>query len=119
MKVSRIDKVPKEPFYHPLFTGEGVTKQAVLPDSKEYEMHVVNFGRGVRLRFHAHDSEQILIVTAGRGIVATEHEKREVTPGDIIFIPAGEKHRHGAAENSEFSHIFIYRRGSKVTQLEK
>ena len=118
MKVSRIGQVRKEPFPHPLLTSEDVTMQAVLPDSNEYEMHVVNFGRGVRLKFHAHDSEQVLIVTAGKGIVATESEERLVVPGDIIFIPAGEKHWHGATSDSELSHIFIYRKGSKVTQLE-
>ena len=118
MKVSRINEVTKEPFVNPLFTSEDVTRQAILPYSSEYEMNVVNFGRGVRLKFHAHDSEQILIVTAGNGIVATEQEERMVTPGDVIFIPAGEKHWHGAAADSEFSHIFIYRRGSKYTQLE-
>jgi quercetin dioxygenase-like cupin family protein len=118
VKVSRISQVRKEPFLNPLFTSEDVTIQAVLPDSKEYEMNVVNFGRGVRLKFHAHDGEQILIVTAGKGIVATEQEEHLVVPGDIIFIPAGEKHWHGATGDSEFSHIFIYRKGSKYTQLE-
>lgn len=119
MKVTRISEVPKEPFLNPLFTSEDVTKQAILPDSTEYEMNVVNFGRGTRLKFHAHDSEQILIVTSGKGTVATEKEERVVVPGDIIFIPKGEKHWHGATKDSEFSHIFIYRKGSKYTQLEK
>ena len=119
MKVIRISEVPKEPFLNALFTSEDVTKQAILPDSTEYEMNVVNFGRGTRLKFHAHDSEQILIVTSGKGIVATEKEERVVVPGDISFIPKGEKHWHGATKDSEFSHIFIYRKGSKYTQLEK
>jgi quercetin dioxygenase-like cupin family protein len=92
--------------------------QSILRGSQEYAIKVVNFGLGVRLKFHAHDSEQILIVTDGKGIVATEQEERVVVPGDIILIPAGEKHWHGAMSDSEFSHIFIYRRGSKYTQLE-
>ena len=118
MRVSRISEVEKAPFGSSLFTSEDVTIQAILPESKEYDVNNVNFGRGTRLKFHAHDSEQILIVTAGRGIVATEQEEVAVTPGDVIFIPAGEKHWHGATEDSEFSHIFIYRRGSQYTQLE-
>jgi quercetin dioxygenase-like cupin family protein len=118
LKVSRIAEVKKEPFVSPLFTSEHVTKQAILPDSQEYDVNVVNFGRGVRLKFHAHDTEQILIVTAGKGIVATEQGKKVVVPGDVIFIPAGEKHWHGAMGDSEFSHIFIYRRGTKYTQFE-
>jgi len=118
LKISRISEVPKNPFVNPLFTSEDVTSQAVLPDSTEYEMRVVNFGRGVRLKFHSHSQEQILIVTAGKGIVATEDEERVVVPGDVILIPKDEKHWHGAAADSEFSHIFIYRQGTEYKQLE-
>lgn len=118
MRVSRISEVAEAPFVNPLFTSKDVTIQAILPESQEYDLNMVNFGRGTRLKFHAHDSEQILIVTAGRGIVATEQEEVAVVPGDVVFIPAGEKHWHGATKDSEFSHIFIYRRGSQYTQLE-
>ena len=69
MKVVKISSVPKEPFISPLFTGENVTKQALIPESSEYDINNVNFGGGVRLKWHAHDCEQILIVTAGQGVV--------------------------------------------------
>jgi len=118
MRVVTISTIPKEPYAHPLFTGPDVTRQVLVPDSQEFNMNIVNFGKGVRNKFHAHDSEQILIVTAGRGIVATEGEERVVTQGDVVFIPAGEKHWHGATEDSEFSHVYVTRIGSQVTQLE-
>ena len=118
MKIVKMDKVPKEVYGGPLFTGEGVTRQLLVPDSKDYTVNIVNFSKGIRNKFHAHDSEQVLIVTAGTGFVATEEEERLVTVGDVIFIPAGEKHWHGAAEDSEFSHIYILRVGSRLTQLE-
>ena len=47
-----------------------------------------------------------------------ETEKKVITAGDVVLIPAGEKHWHGATEESEFSHIYVTRRGGKVTQLE-
>ena len=118
MKIVKISEAYKEPHAHPLFTGSDVTRQVLVPDSKEFTVNIVNFGKGVRNKFHAHDSEQILIVTAGRGIVATENEERVVTEGDVVHIPAGEKHWHGATEDSEFSHIYVTRVGSEVTQLE-
>jgi quercetin dioxygenase-like cupin family protein len=118
MKVVKIDEVTKEAFANPIFTGSDVTKQVLLPESHEFTANIVNFGKGVRNKFHAHDGEQILIVTNGRGMVATEKEERIVTQGDIIFFPAGEKHWHGATRDSEFSHIFIIRGGYKTTQLE-
>jgi 4-carboxymuconolactone decarboxylase len=119
MKIIRMSEVVKEPYIHPLFTGKDVTKQVLVPDSKEFDLSIVNFGKGVRNKFHAHDSEQILIITAGKGIVATDKEKRVVTQGDIVLIPAGEKHWHGATEDSEFSHIYVTRLGNRLTQLEE
>ena len=43
----------------------------------------------------------------------------KVAEGDIIWAPAGEEHWHGAAPDSEFTHISITRSGTKLTQLEK
>jgi quercetin dioxygenase-like cupin family protein len=118
MKVVKTSEVVKEPFVNPIFTGPDVTLQVLLPESREFDVNVVNFGKGVRNKFHAHGGEQVLIVTAGRGIIATEKEKKVITAGDVVLIPAGEKHWHGATEESEFSHIYVTRRGGKVTQLE-
>jgi len=79
----------------------------------------VNFGKGVQNKVHAHDCEQILVVTSGKGVIATEAEDELVVVGDIVIIPAGEKHWHGATRDSEFSHLYVTRLGSKMTQLEK
>lgn len=119
MNIIKLSNVPKESAtLGTLFTGPDVTRQPLELDSKELTVAAVNFGKGVRNKFHAHDSEQLLIVTAGRGIVATEKEERVVIPGDIILFSAGEKHWHGATEDSEFSHIYVTKIGSKLTQLE-
>ncbi len=118
MKVVKISEVSKEPYVHPLFTGNDVTRQVLMPESNEYDLNIVNFGKGVRNKFHAHNSEQILIVIAGKGIVATETEEKVVTEGDVILIPANEKHWHGAVKDSEFSHIYVMKPGTQLTQLE-
>ena len=124
MKIVKMGEVAKEPFENPLFTGPDVTLQVLVPDSREFRVNVVNFGKGVRNKFHAHDAEQVLIVTAGKGIIATEAEERVITVGDVVLIPAGEKHWHGASEESEFSHFtdegnregtyFLGRQGTKL-----
>ena len=119
MHVVNMKDVPKNPHSSSLFTGEDVTSQPLLPEGGDYNMSIVNFGKGIRNKFHKHESDQILIVTAGKGIVATEHEQRTVTVGDVILFPKGEKHWHGACEDSEFSHIFITKTGgTKYIQLE-
>jgi quercetin dioxygenase-like cupin family protein len=119
MNIISMKDVPKDPRISPLFTGNDVTDQPLIPEGGDYNMSIVNFGRGVRNKFHAHESDQILIVTAGTGIVATEHEQRTVTVGDVILFSKGEKHWHGATKDSEFSHIFITKTGGKkYIQLE-
>jgi quercetin dioxygenase-like cupin family protein len=118
MRVVNMNTVEKEKFSSTLFTGTDVSRQVILPDSKEFNFNVVNFGKGVRNKFHAHDSEQILFVTAGKGIIATDTEEKEISVGDVVIIPAGEKHWHGATQDSEFSHIYISSLSSQLTQLE-
>ena len=119
MRVVRMSNVDKETFDSPLFTGSDVSRQTLLPDSKEFNCNVVNFGKGVRNKFHSHDHEQILIITAGEGIIATEKEEKMITVGDIVLIPAGEKHWHGATADSEVAHIFVSKLGTQLTQLEE
>jgi len=119
MKVIKVAEVTREPQVSKLFTGP-VTMQQIIGKglSKNFEIKQVNFGKGVRNKLHSHSIEQILIVTEGKGIVATENEEITVTPGDVIFIAAGEKHWHGAVKDSTFSHIYVMSPDQKITQLE-
>ncbi len=120
MKIIKANLVPEEPATDPLFTGGKVTRQPLVsPGMSRYlNMAIVNFSKGARNKFHTHTSDQALIVTAGRGIVATEQEERIVSLGDIVFILAGEKHWHGATKDSGFSHIYVLSTGSETKQLE-
>jgi len=113
MKIVKVNKTPKVPFIDPLFTGTDVTKQSLVSDIKDLDLYIVNFGKGIRNRFHTHNGDQVLIIISGKGIVATAKENRIVTTGDIVVFEAGEKHWHGAAEDSEFSHIVITKGGVK------
>ncbi len=118
MKIVKMSEVPRVAGAGPLFTGSDVTRQSIISDSKDMRLSIVNFGKGVRNKFHSHDGDQVLIIIAGKGFVATEKEKKAVTVGEVVLFPAGEKHWHGATEDSEFSHIVIARAGVKMTQLE-
>jgi quercetin dioxygenase-like cupin family protein len=118
MEVVTIDQVGKNRYEHPIFTGPEVLLQELLPESEEFRINIVHFGPGVRNKLHFHSTEQILIVTAGCGIVATEHQETEVRVGDIVRIPAGEKHWHGATEDSAFAHLYVMLKESEITQVE-
>jgi quercetin dioxygenase-like cupin family protein len=52
---------------------------------------------------------------SGKGIVANEHEELMAMPGMIFFIPAGEKHWHGATPESSFSHLYVYNSKTETT----
>ncbi len=69
----------------------------------------VTFEPGVRNNWHIHHGGgQILLATEGRGYFqAWGEEPRELHPGDVVNIPAGVKHWHGAAPDSWFTHIAI------------
>jgi quercetin dioxygenase-like cupin family protein len=118
MRVTKLSEVRKESAASNLFTGSDVTRQVLFPDSKEYNVNVVQFGKRIRNKFHAHDSEQILLVASGNGMIGTGTEEKVISVGVVVIIPAGEKHRHCATKDSEFSHIYVSRLGSKLTQLE-
>ncbi len=70
----------------------------------------VTFEPGCRNNWHIHKAEsgggQILICVGGRGYYQEwGKEAVEMTPGDVINIPVGVKHWHGAAPDSWFSHL--------------
>ena len=74
----------------------------------------VHFNKGARLNFHTHTGEQILYITDGKGIVATRDKEYLVTPGTVVYIPAGEVHWHGATADSPCSQIAVYKGDSKL-----
>ncbi len=108
MKVVKISDIRAEESTNPIFTGGKVSTQNLIGESEDkLRSALVNFSPGAHCVFHTHTSDQVLYVTEGTGIVATENEEVTVTPGTIIFFPAGEKHWHGATKDSAFSHIYI------------
>lgn len=72
----------------------------------------VTFEPACRNNWHIHHAKkgggQILIATAGRGYYQEWGKPAvELKPGDVVNIPAGVKHWHGAAPNSWFQHLAI------------
>jgi quercetin dioxygenase-like cupin family protein len=88
------------------FVGQ-VRVQPVVPATEGIEIIVVRFSPGARTYLHSHEVPQVLHCIEGRGILAAEHERNEVGPGDIVHIPPGEMHWHGAAADSDFAHVSI------------
>lgn len=121
MRVSKTRDLPEKPMDGatpiPGWTGGPVsrTRQTVIGDgeSENFRCNVVNFRQGATTGWHTHNCDQILVVTAGRGMVATETEQREINVGDIVHIKAGERHWHGATADSPMSHVTVTTAGSQ------
>ena len=69
----------------------------------------VVFEPGCRNNWHIHHKGgQILLVTGGNGYYQEWGKPaRKLKEGDVVHIPAGVKHWHGAAKDSFFAHIAI------------
>lgn len=69
---------------------------------------LVTFEPGARSAWHSHPLGQVLIVTAGTGRVQQWGGPiDEVRQGDVVRIPPGVKHWHGAAPTTSMAHIAI------------
>ena len=82
----------------------------------------VTFEPGARTAWHTHPLGQTLIITFGTGLVQREGGAiEEVSPGDVVWFPPGEKHWHGATPGSAMTHIAIQeiKDGKAVEWLEK
>jgi 4-carboxymuconolactone decarboxylase len=82
----------------------------------------VTFEPGARTAWHAHPRGQILIVTAGVGRVQKWGDSvEEIRSGDVVRIPAGQKHWHGASPRQAMTHIAIteHRDGTVVEWMEQ
>jgi quercetin dioxygenase-like cupin family protein len=82
----------------------------------------VTFEPGARTAWHTHPAGQILIVSFGRDRVQRERGPiEEISQGDVIWFPAGEKHWNGASPETAMSHISLTESidGSPVNRMEK
>lgn len=101
--------VGEENPYGEFFTGKSylnmlTTESVVIAN--------VTFEAGCRNNWHIHHAEkgggQILLATDGEGWYQEEGKPaQKLTPGSVVEIPAGVKHWHGAAKNSQFTHIAV------------
>lgn len=83
----------------PLFSPEGPARASSAR---------VTFEPSARTAWHTHPLGQRLIVTAGVGWVQQwGGQIQEIRPGDVVWIPPGVKHWHGATTTTTMTHIAI------------
>ena len=78
------------------------------PDPARVSGASVTFEPGARTAWHTHPLGQTLIVTAGSGLAQRWGGPIEqIRPGDVVWIPPGEKHWHGATTTTPVTHLAI------------
>lgn len=92
------------------FTGNSYLK--ILSGKLGLTVANVTFEPRCRNNWHIHKAEsgggQILLCTEGEGWYQEwEKPARRLRSGDVVEIPAGIKHWHGAAKDKWFSHIAL------------
>ena len=105
------------------FTGDvRVERLFEAVDASHSSGGLVTFAPGARTAWHSHPAGQILIVTTGTGRVqAWGQQVEEIRAGDVVRIPAGVKHWHGASPGAPMTHLGIteVRDGAAVQWMEK
>lgn len=122
MKITPSGSVPTKRAPESYFTGT-VWQDPVIETPAPGRLNAtrVTFEPGARTAWHTHPVGQTLYVLSGSGRVQTEGQPvREIHPGDVVWIPPGEKHWHGAAPTTMMTHLAMQEseNGSFATWLE-
>lgn len=95
-----------EPAPSERFTGPVWVKHGPGPADGSTTVVIVNFAPGSRTNWHAHREGQYIYVIEGRGRIRSRGERGvQATPGDILWVPPGEWHFHGAAPDAPMVHF--------------
>ena len=102
------------------FTGKSYLNPLTEAGGEKLFFANVTFEPGCRNNWHIHHATagggQILLCTAGEGWYAEwGKDPRSLKPGDVVVIPAGVKHWHGAKKDSWFSHIAVEAPGENTS----
>jgi quercetin dioxygenase-like cupin family protein len=95
-------RAPKENFVGTVLQDPIITTEAPA----RLVVNRVSFEPGARTNWHTHPFGQTLYVIAGVGRVQTKGGPvQEIRPGDVVWIPPGEKHWHGGAPTTSMTHL--------------
>ncbi len=109
MDIERSASRPSAPGPSAWFTGVvRIDPLITAPAPARVSAAAVTFEPGARTAWPTHPLGQTLIVTSGAGRAQRWYGPiEEIRPGDVIWIPPGEKHWHGAAPTTAMTHIAI------------
>jgi quercetin dioxygenase-like cupin family protein len=83
-------------YAEPLGAGDGATAASVF------------FAPGARTFWHWHEHGQFLHVLTGHGLICAEGGRpAPLRPGDVVWVPPGERHWHGGGPDTVMAHLAV------------
>ena len=92
------------------FSGGEVRIDMLYPqsDAKTHGGAYVTFEPGARTNWHSHPAGQHIIVTSGVGYYQAWGEPIQIIKaGDVVWVPIGLKHWHGASKDIAMTHLVV------------
>ncbi len=92
------------------FSGGEVRIDMLYPqsDAKTHGGAYVTFEPGSRTNWHSHPAGQHIIVTSGVGYYQAWGEPIQIIKaGDVVWVPIGLKHWHGASKDIAMTHLVV------------
>lgn len=91
------------------FTGQVTLRRMMATEPPtNVKMLRVEFAPGARTHWHRHSGVQVLVVLSGCCRFQQEGGPiQEAEIGEVIHIPAGEKHWHGATADGPMAHLAV------------
>jgi quercetin dioxygenase-like cupin family protein len=101
------------------FSGDVLLQPIIrTPEAPHVVMALVRFATAARTFWHTHPLGQTLHVQSGLGVYQPWGEAAILLKqGDTVYIPAGEKHWHGARAESEMTHFALQPEQDGVTAV--
>jgi quercetin dioxygenase-like cupin family protein len=134
MQKSNIRQVVPDKSMSQYFEGKVEIKKMITDTlTKDVETFLVTFIDGARTKLHYHETDQVLVATAGKGMVVLQtgvkmdsetaatvnmDEVHYLEEGDYVCVPAAKWHWHGAVKGNNFAHYQIKKPG-KTSWLEQ
>lgn len=97
-----------------IFVGQVETAVIGALPGGEGRASFVRFLDGAHTQLHTHENEQVLIIVEGEGHVGRPGADRVVRAGEVVRIPAGVPHYHGAPVDGAMAHVGVLAGGTTI-----
>lgn len=119
LQFEHIADVPRHQGSPDNFTGAAYFQPVATNEACQLGANRVTFPKGARTFWHIHTGEQVLYFLQGHGRVQERgSHPLDATEGDVVHIPAGTEHWHGAHPEEEHAMQHLAITFGQVTWLE-